>query len=119
METKFEKWLYVLKNLNKLDRVPDKLREKVFEKLFEVAEIAKFTPEQIVSYEDSLKYYRDIKNSLDTAKNEGRLEGIQEGEIRERERVIKGLLEKGIAVEIIAEVTGLTLEYIRNYSLKR
>ena len=51
LETRFDKWLYVIRNLNRLDKVPDKLRERVFEKLFETAEIAKFTPDQIRSYE--------------------------------------------------------------------
>ncbi|NJN27649.1 MAG: PD-(D/E)XK nuclease family transposase, partial [Cyclobacteriaceae bacterium] len=64
LETRFDKWLYVIRNLNKLDRVPDKLREQIFDKLFATAEIAKFTPEQKRSYEDSLKYYRDIKASF-------------------------------------------------------
>jgi hypothetical protein len=50
-----------------------------FKKLFEAAEIAKFTPEQVRSYENSLKYYRDLKNSLDTAKEEGISEGIERG----------------------------------------
>ena len=72
--SRFDKWLYVIKNLNKLDRIPDKLREQIFDKLFETAEIARFTPDQIRSYEDSLKYYRDLKNSLDTAKEEGKIE---------------------------------------------
>ena len=45
-----------------------------FEKLFETAEIARFIPDQIRLYEDSLKYYRDLKNSLETAKEEGREE---------------------------------------------
>jgi hypothetical protein len=48
-----------IRNLNKLDRIPDELRESIFERLFEVAEIAKFTPEEVRSYEDSLKTYRD------------------------------------------------------------
>ena len=33
----------------------------------EVAEIANFTPVELKEYEDSLKTYRDLKNSLDTA----------------------------------------------------
>jgi hypothetical protein len=45
-----------------------------FDKLFETAEIAKFTPDQIRSYEDSLKYYRDIKASLDTKFEDGKIE---------------------------------------------
>ncbi|MBI3141270.1 MAG: PD-(D/E)XK nuclease family transposase, partial [Bacteroidetes bacterium] len=55
--TRFDKWLYVLRNLNRLDRIPDKFSERIFEKLFETAEIARFTPEQVNSYEDSLKHY--------------------------------------------------------------
>ena len=55
LESRFVKWLYVIRNLNRLDRVPDKLREQIFEKLFEAAEIARFTPDQVRSYEDSLK----------------------------------------------------------------
>jgi hypothetical protein len=61
LKTHFDKWLYVIRNLNRLDKVPDNLRERVFEKLFETAEIARFTPDQVRSYEDSLKYYRDLK----------------------------------------------------------
>lgn len=104
LETRFDKWLYVLKNLNRLHKVPDKLHEKIFEKLFETAEIAKFTPEQVQSYEDSLKYYRDIKNSLDTAKEEGKIE--------EKQLIAKNLLNENVDVNLISAVTGLTVEQI-------
>jgi predicted transposase/invertase (TIGR01784 family) len=104
LETRFDKWLYVIRNLNRLDRVPDKLREQIFDKLFETAEIARFTPEQVRSYEDSLKYYRDLKNSLDTAREEGMIEGI--------EKVALNMLKRGIPVEIISDTTGLTEQQI-------
>lgn len=100
LETRFEKWLYVLKNLNRLERIPDKLRERIFERLFEVAEIAKFTQSELLSYEDSLKYYRDLKNSLDTAKEEGKIE--------EKIEVIKKGKTEGLSVEILIKLTGLT-----------
>ena len=54
-------------------------QEKVFKKLFEAAEIARFTPEDRDAYQSSLKYYRDLKNVVDTSKEEGREEGIEEG----------------------------------------
>ena len=66
IETHFEKWLYVLRHLNELDKIPAKLTERIFKKLFDVAEIAKFNREQLMAYEDSMKYYWDLKNSLDT-----------------------------------------------------
>ena len=100
LETRFEKWLFVLKNLNKLERIPEKLKENIFLKLFETAEIAKFTQDEYQDYENSLKYYRDLKNSLDTAKEEGRIEGKIE--------VAKNLLKNEVDIKIIAKSTGLT-----------
>jgi len=108
LETRFDKWLYVIRNLNRLDKVPDKLSERVFEKLFETAEIAKFTPDQVRSYEDSLKYYRDLKNSLDTAKEEGREIGREEREVE----IAREMIKAGEPIEKIIRFTGLPPEQI-------
>ena len=72
-------------NLSRLDNRPSSLREKIFTKLFDAAAIARFSPNELREYEDSLKAYRDIKNSLDTAKEEGRAEGREEGRAEGRE----------------------------------
>lgn len=103
--TRFDKWLYIIKNLNRLDRIPDKLREQIFDKLFATAEIARFTPAQVLSYEDSLKYYRDLKNSLDTARGEGKIEGKLE--------IAKRALKKGYSINDITEITGLSEDEIK------
>ena len=76
LQTLYEKWLYALKNLYKLSQRPKELCDKVFDRLFEEAEIAKFSPLEMREYEASKKAYRDIKNSVDTAKREGIAEGI-------------------------------------------
>ena len=98
--TDFDKWLYVLRNLSRLDSQPQHLRNKVFDRLFKEAEIAQFTKAELREYEDSLKAYRDIKNSLDTAKEEGRAE------------VAKKMLSMGMSPNDIAEATGLALDEI-------
>jgi predicted transposase/invertase (TIGR01784 family) len=120
LETRFDKWLYVLKNLNRLERVPEKLREHIFDKLFEAAEIARFTPDQVRSYEDSLKYYRDLKNSLDTARQEGQLEGIlkgkTEGKLEGKIEIAMKALKKGLPLADIVELTGLSEEEIDKIS---
>lgn len=103
LETHFEKWLFVLRNLNRLDRIPDKLKEEVFMKVFEVAEIAKFTPEQRISYQDSLKYYRDLKNSLDTASEE-RAELIAKKMLKSNEPIEKIVLYTELSVEQIEKL---------------
>ncbi len=111
LESHYDKWLYVLKNLHKLDRLPEKLKERVFERVFEVAEIANFSHEEYLSYEDSLKYYRDLKNSLDTAKEEGKEEKATE--------IAKKMLENGISIEIISKSTGLSIAEIEKIANNR
>lgn len=116
LDNHYDKWLYVLKNLHRLDRLPDSLKEQVFERVFEVAEIAKFSHEEYLSYEDSLKYYRDLKNTIDTAKEEGREEGLEEGMEKGMEKkaveIAERLIINGIAVELISKSTGLTIDQI-------
>ena len=111
--TRFDKWLYIIKNLNKLDRIPDKLREQIFDKLFISAEIARFTPAQVLFYEDSLKYYRDLKNSLDTARGEGKIEGKLEGKIE----IARKALKQGLSINNIVELTGLSVDEIKGIKL--
>ena len=74
-----------------------------------MAEIAKFTPGELKEYEDSLKTYRDLKNSLDTAEEKGRVEG------RENEKIatIQRLFASGASVDIIAVATGLTQDEVK------
>lgn len=96
LESRFEKWLYVIRNLNRLDGVPERLREGIFEKFFELAEISKFNQKELQSYEDSLKHYRDLKNSLDTAKEEGIERGIEQGIERGIEQGIERGRKEGI-----------------------
>lgn len=103
-----DKWLFVLKNLNKLTEKPLKLQEKVFEKIFKLAEVAKFTSEERTAYIDSLKYYRDLKNSLDTSFEEGKIKGIAEGEQLGFIKVIKNGYESGLSIEVLAKLTNLT-----------
>ncbi|KXX67007.1 Rpn family recombination-promoting nuclease/putative transposase [Flammeovirga sp. SJP92] len=117
LETRFDKWLYVIKNLPKLDERPKELKGKIFDAFFETAEVAKMTRKEIMSYEDSLKYYRDLHNSLDTAKGEGIEEGIEIGEKRKAIETAKNGLAMNLTVEQVAELTGLTIEEIKNITL--
>lgn len=108
LETMFDKWLFVLRNLSRLLERPAALQERVFEKLFKQAEIAKFSPEERQDYEESVKIYRDLKNSLDTAEWKGEKKGIQKEKIDTALR----MKAKGYAVEDIADITKLSIEDI-------
>ncbi|MCL2130869.1 MAG: Rpn family recombination-promoting nuclease/putative transposase [Lentimicrobiaceae bacterium] len=100
LETRFEKWMYVIKNLNRLDNIPEKLREKIFEKIFAAAEIAKLTPDEYESYVDSLNSYRDLENSIDTAKTENTIE------------ITKKMKKDNMPIELIVKYTNLSIEEI-------
>ena len=72
------------------------LCDKVFDRLFEEAEIAKFSPLEMREYEASKKAYRDIKNSVDTAKREGIAEGMEKGMKQGMEKGMKQGMKQGI-----------------------
>ena len=112
LKTHFDKWLYFLKNLDSFDKIPDILKEDIFEEAFKVAEIAKFTKQELLEYENSLKIYRDNINVIETAKMEGREEGLKEGLKEGISKVAKKMLALGHSVEEIAEITGLTVNEI-------
>ena len=116
LDTLYEKWLYALKNLYKLTQRPKELCDKVFDRLFEEAEIAKFTPQEMREYETSKMAYRDIKNSVDTAKREGLAEGIEIGMNQKAQDIAKNMLAMGISAEQVAKATQLPLEIIKNLS---
>ncbi|MGB0561011.1 MAG: Rpn family recombination-promoting nuclease/putative transposase [Spirulinaceae cyanobacterium] len=132
LENRFEKWLYVLRNLPEIQEIPESLQEQVFTKLFETAEIAQFNREELSSYENSLKYYRDLQNSIDTARDEGKTEGIevgrqegiemgrqegiemgrQEGMTAGAKAIARSLLQEGVNENVIRKTTGLTAEQL-------
>lgn len=118
LETLYDKWLYVLKNLSYLEKRPASLQEKIFTKLFMEASIAKFSTNEKREYESSLKAYRDLKNSLDTALRQGLEQGLEQGLAQGRMEVklstVRNLLGMGMSVEFAAKATGLTVEEIRD-----
>ena len=87
-----------------------------FDRLFEEAEIAKFTPQEMREDETSKMAYRDIKNSVDTAKREGLAEGIEIGMNQKAQDIAKNMLAMGLSAEQVAKATQLSLEIIKNLS---
>jgi predicted transposase/invertase (TIGR01784 family) len=104
LETRFEKWMYVLKNLPRLQNLPLQLQEKIFEKIFRVAEIAKMDGAEVAEYEDSLKVYRDWYSVITTAKREGKTE--------EKIATAMRLIKKGMSAEEVSDATELSIEQV-------
>lgn len=112
LQTMFDKWMFVLRNLSRLMERPAALQERIFTKLFDQAEIARFDAKDLKDYEDSVNAYRDIINAINTEGKrkyaEGRAEGRAEGaEIRTRE-FARIMLQANEPVDKIMAFTGLT-----------
>lgn len=106
-----DSWLYIIKNLALLNEKPAPFRDKIFERFFKAAEIARFTPDQRIAYEVSLKSMRDYNNTVRSAEELGLKKGIEEG-IKEGEKskalsIARNLRSMGLPVSEIAAATGL------------
>ena len=125
LSTMFDKWLYAIRNLPSLLERPRALYEKVFQRLFEAAEIAKFDRRERYEYEESLKAYRDWFSVMETAElrgeerghakglKEGHAKGLEEGTHKANVAIASRLKQMGLSVEDIQKATGLSEEEIR------
>lgn len=131
--TMYDKWMYVLKNISRLKQRPAALQERVFTRLFEQAEIAKFNNEELKLYEDSMNAYRGIVNAIRTAEKtkyaegeadsmakglaegleKGRVEGLEKGRTEGITKVAINMLGKGMPAELVAEMTGLPIDEVQ------
>ncbi|MFN0204226.1 MAG: Rpn family recombination-promoting nuclease/putative transposase [Bacteroidia bacterium] len=126
LQTNKDKWFYLLKHLAGMQEMPIGFDADIFRKVFEISEIAKFNENENerLSYIQSKKYYLDMKNSLDTAFEEGIEEGllkgkqigIEEGRKLERQanelrfhNMVWVLHENGLDSEKISEITQIPL----------
>lgn len=115
-ETDFERWIYVLKNMETLKRLPFKARKSVFERLEKIVDIASLTKEEREKYDESIKVYRDNLAILSYAEQKGRKEGEARGLAKGRTeglketqlKIARNLKAKGLASDLISEVTGLS-----------
>ena len=110
--TEQDKWFYIFRHLHELQEVPTILHEAIFLKLFEAAQIACFNPEERQAYEDSLKYYRDLKNVTDTAEQKGREEGISLGVELGKQQAVLALQQNGFDAAFIAKNLNLSLDAV-------
>ncbi|MCR5453994.1 MAG: Rpn family recombination-promoting nuclease/putative transposase, partial [Bacteroidales bacterium] len=111
-----DKWFFAMKNLYHLADRPKALREGIFKKLFNLAEIAKYKDPELLAYRDSLKDYRDYYSTIEYAEikgvAKGRAEGRAEGKAEERISIAKALKASNVPIDIIISSTGLTTDEI-------
>lgn len=118
--TDFERWIYVLKNMETLNRLPFKARNAVFKRLEEIVDIAALSKEERIKYDESIKVYRDQlavmeferQKGLAEGLEKGLAEGIEKGMEKGKEDVARNLKEMGLDVSSISRATGLSPDVI-------
>ena len=129
LETMFDKWMFVLQNLYRLLERPKALQDRIFQKLFEQAEIAKYSDSERWQYEESKKVFWDnysvMKTAVDKAlkqgheegraegRAEGLAEGIEKGAQQEKLDTIHRLQSLGLSVEQIALGAGMSIDEVK------
>lgn len=113
LETNLDKWLYVLKNISRMDKIPVYLRKPIFEKLFSIAEYTNLTKEEKTMYDSSLKYKWDNKNVLDYAVTTAEARGIEKGI---EQGIEKGEYGKAIAIALEMKKEGMPLDQISKFT---
>jgi predicted transposase/invertase (TIGR01784 family) len=106
--TDLDRWLYVLKNMSRMDKIPMYLRKPIFEKLFSIAEYTNLTKEEKAMYDNSMKYKWDNQNVLDYAVATAKAEG----EHKKALDIARELKKEGLTIEFIAKTTKLSPEDI-------
>lgn len=111
-ENDFERWIYVLKHMETLNRLPWMAQNSVFERLAQIADISSLTKEERIKYDKSIKQYRDAISVYEGARLSGREEGRAEGRAEGILSTARNMKAKGLSTELIMEVTGLSTEAI-------
>ena len=113
-ENQVERWIYLLKNMETLNRLPWAAQSAVFKKLESIADVGGMTRAERLQYDEALKKYRDTISVFEGVRMEGRMEGREEGQKEEKIANARKMKVYGLALEMIADITGLTIDEVRD-----
>lgn len=116
-ENQVERWIYLLKNMETLSRLPWAAQSAVFKKLESIADVGAMSRDERLKYDEALRKYRDTINVFEGVRMdglmEGRMEGRKEGQRSEKMENARKMKIYGLALDMIAEITGLSIEEVR------
>ena len=108
-ENQVERWIYLLKNMETLNRLPWAAQSAVFQKLESIADVGGMTRAERLQYDEALKKYRDTISVFEGV----RIEGRGEGSLEEKIAIARNLKSMGMSISDISKATGLQEEEIK------
>ena len=112
-ENQVERWIYLLKNMETLNRLPWAAQSAVFKKLESIADVGGMTRAERLQYDEALKKYRDTISVFEGVRLEGRMEGNAEGRLEEKIAIARNLKSMGMSISDVSKATGLSEEGIK------
>ena len=91
---------------------PFKEQNENFLRVLDVVNPQAMTPKERAEYEENLKIYRDWRNALEYAVEQGMKKGLEEAELLRNLQIAANCKREGIDPHIISECTGISLEEI-------
>ena len=110
--TETDRMLYVLKFIGRMMEQPAWLQNEVYTRIFSACEIAGFPEDKRIKYEQEMNDEKRLRSEYNTARRMGLEEGLEKGREEARLESARKLKQMGVASEIIAEATGLSIEEI-------
>ena len=107
-ETDRDKMLYLLKNISSMESQPEWLQDETYSRLFKACKVAEFSEDKLIQYQKDMYDERRFKGEMDAAFNEGVEKGIEQNKVE----TAKNFKNLGVAVEVIAQATGLSVEEV-------
>ena len=116
-ESGFEKWIYVLKYMEVLERLPFTAQKKIFDHLAKLADVRCLSSEEQEKYDESIKavddYYSGLYGSYVEGEEKGIAKGRAEGELFKSLTIARNLLAMGMSLPQIVKATGLNEEQLK------
>lgn len=114
LETHFDKWIYFLKHLEDFDHIPVILNEPIFQKGFEIAEVSHLNSDQYDDYLKSILEYNEVTAVAETAFDNGKVAGIEQGQRIAKIQTAQKMLSAGLDIPLIASMTDLSIDEIQS-----
>ena len=116
-ESGFEKWIYVLKYMEVLERLPFTAQKKIFNHLAKLADVRCLSSEEQEKYDESIKavddYYSGLYGFYVEGEEKGIAKGRAEGELSKSLTIARNLLAMGMSLPQIVKATGLNEEQLK------
>ena len=119
-ENNFDRWIYLLKHMETIVKLPWPEKNPVFQRLAEISDLGSLSREERMKYDEAIRKYRDtlcvMQSQLDEGIQIGRDQGIQIGRQQTQASIARNLKAQHVPLDVIASSTGLSIQEIENLS---